>query len=213
MIISNSMLVALIGFMGVVVSSGAGYLRLLIEKRKLAQAHLEMRFQRAALSFPEFVEEWHEISHDILALMDETVVDRFLVLRAWNGHMEPRWTTAMFQLRVDGQMPVAYVHFELDIDYVGRLREVSIKNNVYLVTADLPLDSALSEVYRAEGVTAAVISHLATQQGPSTASRAHTYCSFATHQPELMNEATRTRCKVLASRMKGFATSFDERAI
>jgi hypothetical protein len=207
---SDAVIVALIGLVGVLATVVLGYTKL---QRELGQAKLEMRFQRAALSFPEFVEEWHEISHDILLLMSETVVDRFLVLRAWNGHMEPRWTTALFQLRTDGQMPVAYVHFELDTDYVNRLREVTQKNNVYLVTKDLPPDSALAEVYRSEGVTASLVSHLASQQGPNPNAKAHTYCTFATHNEALMDENTRTRCKVLASRMKGFATSFDNNPI
>ncbi len=213
MTVSNTLLVAMIGFMGVIVSSGAGYLRLMIEKRKLAQAELEMRFQRAALSFPEFVEEWGEISAEIVRLLAETTVDRFLILRAWNGYMEPRWTTCMYQMRSAGQTPIAYVHFELDTDYVSRLREVTAKNNVYLIVDELPHDAVLSEIYRAEGITAAYISHLASYQGPTPSTKAHTYCSFATHSDDKMDEATRTRCKILANRMKGLANSFDEKPI
>ena len=213
MMISSTVLVAIIGLIGVIVSSGAGYLRLVIEKRKLAQAQLEMRFQRAALSFPEFVEEWSEISAALIGLMEETAIDRFLILRAWNGHLVPRWTTAMYQMRSANQKPVAYVHFELDTDYVSKLREITIQNSVYIETEALQDHTALKRVYEAEGITASFIAHLATHEGPVKGSKSHTYCSFATHSPELIDEAARTRCRILVSRMKGLATSFDEQPI
>lgn len=200
-------IVALAGLVGTTISAGVGYLRWLDERRHRNQAELEMRFTRAALQFPEFVEEWDEIIKDIMSLMDETNVERFLILRAWNGHLEPRWTTAIYQLRSNGHKPIAYVHFELDADYVGMLKQVTVKNNVYLETDLLPKDSALRYVYENEGVQSAFISHLVTLVGEHEDSFSQTYCSFGSHSGPL-SQNTITRCRIIANRMKGLASTF-----
>jgi len=210
---SDIVLVALIGFCGVCVTAVMGTAGAYYYKRRGDQAELEMRFQRAALSFPDFVEEWEEIHRDMLCLMDETCIDRFLILRAWNGYLEPRWTTAMFQMRTEGHSPVAYVHFELDRDYVERLREITQGSHAYLVTNDLPHSSALRSVYDQEGVTAAFIAQLITLDGPIKGTKAQTYCSFATHSPDGIDVNTQTRCRILVSRMKGLALGFEDRPI
>ena len=210
---AENVLIALIGLMGVFVTAAAGIYMVYLERRKVDQAQLEMRFQRAALSFPEFVEEWSEIEGGILDILENTGVDRFLLLRAWNGHLEPRWTTAMFQIRGDGKTPVAYVHFELDQDYVSMLREITLSNQTYFNTADLPQDAVLRGVYESEGVTAAMISQIVTLDGPVKGSRAQTYCSFATHRPEGMTAAEKTACRVVVGRLKGISSAFEEREI
>ena len=51
-----------------------GWYKVRVEQSRVSQAELEMRFQRAALSFPDFVEEWSEIHNTILKLMEETDV-------------------------------------------------------------------------------------------------------------------------------------------
>jgi len=114
--LTEGVVIAALGMMTTGFASFVGWYKLSIERRKVDQAQLEMRFQRAALSFPEFVEEWTDIQQALLDLMETTSVDRFLILRAWNGHLEPRWTTAMYQMRTGVEVPVAYVHFELDRD-------------------------------------------------------------------------------------------------
>jgi hypothetical protein len=213
MIFSDPVVVALIGLTGVLITAFFGWLKVQTEQARVSQAELEMRFQRAALSFPEFVEEWSEIHKAILALMEETCIDRFLILRAWNGMLEPRWTTAMFQMRIAGQAPVAYVHFELDRDYVERLRELTATSSTYVVVKELPKNTALKDVYDSEGVTAAFLAHLISLDGPLKGTKAQTYCSFATHDPKGIPPFVQTRCRVLISRMKGLALGFEEKPI
>lgn len=212
-VMSDTVIVALLGLAGILFTGTLGYVKFFLERDRRSQAELEMRFQRAALSFPEFVEEWHEISSDMISLMQETTVDRFLLLRAWNGHLEPRWTTALYQIRANGQKPIAYVHYELDTDYVGMLRQVTAKGNVHFKTTELPVDAVLRKTYEYEKVTEAAIFHLTSHVGPMPDSKAHTYCSFATHSKDGMTEEAVTRCHILASRMKGLALTFDERPI
>jgi hypothetical protein len=204
----HEVVVALIGLAGVIATASAGFYKLTLERRKLDQAENEVRFQRAALGFPEFVEEWGEIGQDLIRLMEETSIDRFMILRAWNGHLEPRWTTAVYQLRSAGQAPVAYIHFELDQDYVARVQAIAQKGSQMLVTSKLP-NSEIRRVYQAEGVTASMWFYLDAFESNDGVSKALAYCSFATHDTELIDEKTQTRCRILVGRLKGLAAGFD----
>jgi hypothetical protein len=204
----DQIVIALIGLAGVIVTATVGIVKVLVERQKLDQAESEIRFQRAALGFPEFVEEWGEIGQELIKLLEETEIDRFMIFRAWNGHLEPRWTTAVYQLRSAGQAPIAYVHFELDEDYVNRVKKIAQGGPLVMVTDSLP-DSEIKKVYEAEGVTASLWAHLDTFETTDRISKAVAYCSFATHAPSLISNSTMTRCRVLTGRLKGLATAFD----
>ena len=116
----TQVIVASIGAAGAVAVAMIGKTRL--AQRQLRQAENELLFQRESLTFPEFVGEWAETHTDLIQLLEDTNVDRFMIFRAWNGILEPRWTTSVYQLRAGEQEPLAYIHFELDSDYVERLR-------------------------------------------------------------------------------------------
>jgi len=204
----HEVVIALIGLAGVIATASVGIFKIAVERHKLMQAEQEIRFQRSALSFPEFVEEWDEIGRELIGLINETEIDRFMILRAWNGYLEPRWTTAVYQLRSAGQAPVAYVHFELDEDYIHRVKQIAKGGPISMVTAELP-DSEIKKVYIAEGVTASMWAHLDTFETTDGRSRAVAYCSFATHLDSLLTDKTMTRCRVLVGRLKGLARSFD----
>jgi hypothetical protein len=204
----QEVVIALIGLAGIIATATAGIFQVAIERQKLMQAEQEIRFQRAALNFPEFVEEWGEIGRELVSLIEETEVDRFMILRAWNGYLEPRWTTAVYQLRAAEQAPIAYVHFELDQDYVHRVKQMATGGPIHMVTAELP-ESEIKRVYQAEGVTASMWAHLDTFETSDGKARAVAYCSFATHLDTLLTEKTMTRCRIMVGRMKGLATSFD----
>ncbi|MDX1496951.1 MAG: hypothetical protein R3352_05300 [Salinisphaeraceae bacterium] len=199
---------ALIGFAGVVVTALLARAKVKSSTRKLKQAESELTLQQQALDFGAFVEEWGETYQEIDRLMDSTTIDRFLILRAWNGHLSPRWTTAVFQMRKGMQMPVSYVHFELDTDYVSRLKEISVRNVIAFNVDEIPEDSAIRAVYEAEKVTAAVWVHIMSEEVPGTDTVAHTYASFATRAPEKINKDTVTKCSVVAGRLRGIASTF-----
>jgi hypothetical protein len=139
--------------------------------------------------------------------MKRTNVDRFLILRAWNGHLAPKWTTAIYQVRSGEQKTYSYVHYELDQDYVERLRYVNMNGCLYFKTEDLP-ECGIKDVYHAEGVTGSLWLQLEERWVQNTSSRAITYCSFSTHHPEGLNEDEITQCKILAGRLKGMAMAF-----
>lgn len=207
----GEIIIGVFGMVSVLSTSLLGYLRVKVEKRKTAQAEQEMRFQRAALKFPDFVEEWDEISKAIVDLMSSTCLDRFMILRAWNGHLEPRWTTAVYQIRDSAQEPVSYIHFELDDDYIIKLRELMKTQQIYIDTSNID-NSEIKSVYNVEGITAALWVHLSTYELVGTDSKAITYCSFATHSDARLDANTQTKCRMVASRLRGLAESFEERS-
>ena len=172
------------------------------------QAENEIIFNRAALGFPDFVHEWDNIGHDLVALINETEVDRVLILRAWNGRLEPRWTTAVYQMREGDQAPIAYVHFELDDDYVRRIREIAQQGSTYFRVDDLP-ECAIRNVYHAEGVVASYWSYINSVETSDGQSTAIAYASFSTHDPDGLSEETQTKCRIVTGRLKGLAHQFD----
>jgi len=210
--VNHEVLVALCGLLGVSITAYIGWGRVQLEKARLGQAERELRFQRAALGFPEFVAEWDDINKQLVDLFMETEIDRFMILRAWNGQLEPRWTTAVYQLRETDQAPIAYVHWELDQAYQEAIRNIMAGRPMYFVVGEMT-DSEISRVYRAEGVTASYWVHLDSFNTLDNTGRAEVYCSFATHDPELISENTQTKCRIIANRLKGLAMSFDRNEV
>jgi hypothetical protein len=205
-------IVAAFGFLTALCGLVVYYLKYKEKARECDQAIREMRFQRAALSFPDFVAEWGEASKDLINLLETTCIDRFMILRAWNGHLEPRWTTSVYQLRSGDQAPIAYIHFELDQDYVIKVRETVASGSMYMTTETME-PSEIRSVYEAEGVTASLWAHIDTFDVPGSTSKAVAYCSFATHDPAGIDAHTQTLCKIVTGRLKGLAHSFDRNSM
>ena len=206
---ARELTIAGFGAIGVICTAVFGYLSVARQTNARHQAECEMRFQTAALDFSRFLTEWGGTMEDLEKLMAETEIDRFMVLRAWNGYYEPRWTTAVLQIRRGPQQLISYVHFELDDDYISRLREIMQTTKLRFRTAELPATAVLRAVYETEGVKSAAWFHLQTQELVDTSSRAIMYCSFATHSSSDITDATYTRCAILAARLKGVASEFD----
>ena len=195
----------IVGFLAVV-AGGIGYLRIRLEKAKTNRAEHEMSFTRAALDFGQFIHDWGSTHDEIVDLLNKTSVDRFMVLRAWNGISTPKWTTAVLQIRSGGQEPISYVHFELDNDYVGRLNDIRFSQTAYYDTASMA-ESAIKKVYEAEGVTGSLWAMIERRSGTRGA-EAVTYCSFATHEEGGLTESDQTRCRIVAGRLKGISEAF-----
>ena len=204
---STEIAVALITTLGGMVVGLIGLYKARQTTHRLGQAENELKLQQRALDFGAFMEEFAGTHENILHLLENTNLDRFLMLRAWNGKLAPRWTTAVFQMRLGEQEPISYVHFELDVDYVSRLKEVSIRNVIAFDVASLP-DCSIKSVYEAEGVKHAIWCHIMSEEIAGSETVAHTYCSFATHDDEPIAQTTITRCSILAGRLKGIAHSF-----
>lgn len=208
--IPTEVYVAIIGLVSTVATALVGRYQNRRSKHELLLAEQEMKLQIKALDLHEFITEWDSVGAELRSLLKETEIDRFMMLRAWNGYLEPRWTTAFYQMRTGEQDPVQYVHYELDKDYIDRLRRITGGlGRLYFTTDSLP-QSGIKDIYKAEKVTAAYWHHLASKRlAGSRDSRAITYCSFATHEGEISAE-TRVRCDILAGRLKGLTLLFLE---
>lgn len=175
-------------------------------KHRAVQAELEVELQRTALDFTVFVREWGDLHTELVSLMESTCIDRFMILRAWNGRLEPRWTTAVFQLRLGGQEPISYVHYPLDDDYVDRMRLMANHGHATFRTEDMG-DCAIRDIYTAEGVTGSHWCFIEGKDIPgSENSRAVTYCSFATHDADQIPAETATRCNIIVGRLQHLAS-------
>ena len=203
---STEIAVALITTLGGIVAGLIGLYKVR-QTTHSYQAETNSKLQQKALDFGAFMEEWSGTHDEILHLLENTCIDRFLIFRAWNGRLAPRWTTAVFQLRLGKQDPISYVHFELDVDYVSRLKEISIRNVVAFDVEDLQ-DCAIKRIYEAEGVKSAVWVHITSEAVEGTDTVAHTYCSFATHSDEGIEQNLVTKCQILGGRLKGIALTF-----
>jgi len=203
----SEIVVALIGFAGVAVTAASGYLATHRQRIRAELAATELSFRQAALDFTDVLGEWHDTQRELESLMTQTAVDRFLILKAWNGQHSPKWATAIYQQRRGEHQPVSYVHFELDADYVSRLQHIKAGRPLVFRVDDIP-ESAIKAVYENEQVTASAWFHLESLKLPGSSARAVTYCSFATHDPEGLTDAEITRCQIIVGRLKGIAGLF-----
>lgn len=204
-------LVAVIGLVGVIISSLIGWISKEREKTKRIQAERELLFQNASLDFAAYMEEWNETEEMLKSLFEETPIDRFIILRAWNGLHNPRWTTAVYQMRREGQKLYSYVHFELDDDYVWRIQQMYQKQILVFKTEEMP-PSLIKDVYENEGVLASLWSFIDSRHHAyKDDSRSITYCSFASLSSDEISQETATRCRIISSRLKGLAINFYSR--
>ena len=198
---------ALIGLAGVCVTALVAWRRVNLERQKASLAMREMSLQSEALSFAIFLEDWQSVAAEMSKLIAETEIDRILILRAWNGVLTPKWTTAVYQLREVGQIPMQFIHTGLDDDYVARLSET--KSGVhYFATKDAP-PGLIKSIYEAEGVQASCWFHIDTKKGEGTDAAVITYCSFSTHTQGEVNGETQTRAALVADRLKGLSSLFN----
>lgn len=206
-LINSDVVVAFVGLCGILITAWVGHRQFLKEYHKRTMAEREMKFQRVALDFADFMQEWDETAAQIKDLMQNTNIDRFLLLRAWNGYLNPMWTTAVFQIRQEGQHMVSYQHFELDKDYVSRLQRIASNRVNVWRTDEMSDDCAIKAVYIAEGVSSSMWCHIDHKKLGGTESATHTYCSFATHKGDI-DDVTATKCALIACRLKGVSEIF-----
>jgi hypothetical protein len=205
-------IIALVTLVGVLGTACVGLWGTFIKARyKLTQATAEMEFQSAALSFEDFLEDWDSIEKDIDTLQNNSPIDRFLILRAWNGMLEPRWTTAIYQRRQGLQEPIGYTHFELDTDYQQKLQEISIRSNMVLTIEQMP-EGKIKDIFLAEGVKHAVMFLIDRKEMKGSKTKAITYCTFATHEDTPIAHDHLVRCAQIVGRLKGASLAFQTRA-
>lgn len=165
-------------------------------------AKKEIEFQKETFDLSDFLADWNQFYWELQKIMHETNLDRFLILRAWNGKADPRYTTAVLQLRQGTQEPVSYIHVQLDEDYTNRLLQVKARGHIYFKVDDLD-KCLIRDIYKAEGVVASLWVYLETKEEGEHARM--TYCSFATHNENGFTDYEITKMVLLFGQLKGIA--------
>lgn len=206
--VHNEIIIASLSLIGVLATAFVAVKKIRITNKELLLAEKELEFQSHALSFGAFLEDWQGTSREMRNLMRDTEIDRILIFRAWNGSLAPKWTTAVYQMREEGQEPIQYVHFELDEDYVERLRKI-VSNGILTFSVDQIEDSFIKSVYNAEGVKSSCWAYINSQQPKDSDAVSISYASFSSTESDRLSPDTVTKCRILAGRLKGLASNFD----
>lgn len=193
-------IVALIGLAGVIITAlSTLYFRLAVRNR---QYQRELRFRADVLSLKIEFYDWNEIQEELRRLMEDTPIDRFMILNAFNGLDDPRWTTAIYQIIEGEHQVVSYVHVELDEDYVERLKRVKRGTNVEISVDDLP-ESLLKSVYKSENVKHALWYPVRERKLEDSESVGISYCTFASHNDEPLTDEVKLHCKRISDQLRG----------
>lgn len=202
----TEIIVAFIGLVGIGVTAYFGYLSKRRTDARMGAVETEVDLHRFALSFDDFFREWQGIEEDLHKLFQDTNIERFLLLRAFNGKHEPRWTNAIFQLRSGGAKDfVDYKFVELDEDYIARLKKITNENKL-TVEVESAQEGLIKSIYLAESIKHSSWFHIASYDAPE-GSRMITYCSFATTKDEPIDKGTEIRCQLIANKFKLIADS------
>lgn len=197
----------IIALVTVLATGGVAFWKVRLEQKKAELAEQEMQLQSDTLSFAAFLADWNDVAKEMSHLIATSEIDRILVLKAWNGSLDPKWTTAVYQMRDVGQEPRQYIHFELDPDYVDRLRQIVSRHSIAFTVAKIA-DSFIKRVYDGEGVRSSYWAHIASQSIPGRNAVAINYASFSSHSADEISEDTQTRCMLIVNRLKGLAATF-----
>jgi len=207
----GKIVVAVIGMVGAVVVAIIGKLKFDVKK---AEKYVEKEFQiqRDALNFGRYLREWTFIQQELIALCDETCIDRFMIFIAVNGIHDSRTTSAVYEYHSGESKPYQYIRFPLDDDYRDRLREMVKSGSISFKTVDIDR-SLIQDVYMSEGVLESAWFHLETRPIGNEGAMAIAYASFASHgdekYPNGIDRHIHTRCLVLISKIQEFVSVFE----
>lgn len=179
-----------------------GFLSVRNTQLRLAQTRRELSFQHDALSLRLEAHQWDTINQELVCLVRDTPIDRFIIFCGWNGTDDPHWITAVYQYRSGDQTHVAYVHQETDYEYIQKLREAKVAGEIVFKTGDIH-DGLIKQIYMAEQVKSAAWFHLDSRMIPGTKSKAVRFCSFATHKDVDIDNDTLVHCRRIVSMLRG----------
>lgn len=171
-----------------------------VQKRRADKLQSEVEAQDEALRLPqniEFLRKWNAFEQSVRDLLNSSEIDRFILFRCWNGYKDPKWTTAIYQIREEGQEWFNYILVPLDDDYRDRLKVMKEKGLLTMVVEELP-PSMIRDVYMGEGVRESVWFHVMSTAPTERGSVAHTYFSAASHTEAKISDESKTKLQTLA---------------
>lgn len=175
---------------------------------KLEQVTNELMTRREALSFSKYTSEWNEFVREIDNLGNTTSMDRFLILNAWNGHLDPERVTASFQRHYHNHPTTEYVGVDVDDFYNTMLKTIERNGSARYKTQEITGD--LKAYYESEGVTESIIFFIEAKLYEG-GGRSVGFCSFATHEPDGFIEEDIARFRAVVGRIKMLALSFEDK--
>lgn len=161
----------------------------------------EISFRSDALALKIDLSKWSSINQEIRKLMNETCIDRFFILNAFNGYHDPRWTTAVYQVQKEDANIVGYTHFGIDDHYVSLLKLVRSQKHIEIPVSELP-ESIIRSVYHTEGVLSSQWYYLKDKELPSGAV-GMTYASFSSRTCDALSDAELERCQIIIQKILG----------
>lgn len=122
---------------------------------------------RKQKTFAERQEAWHAIEGRVKQIIQESTVERCLVLKLTNGGGEPLpgrtyYATAMVG-EVDHQhkrRAISYNAIQIDNEYLNMVFETRKRGRMFLLTETMPTGSMLKSFYQEEGVKFAEMHYL-----------------------------------------------------
>ena len=182
--------VAIITFLGVIYSATVGLFYRKIgqvknehkeEIHKAALAAEDRHTFHAQVTDPFYpAREWTKFVDTVYQILEETEIDRLLVLVAVNGAQNPTHASCIVDFRQVGKQ-YSYVDVPLDQDYIERLIHIKKKGIIRFKTKDVP-NTLIGEIYSNEGVTECVWSIVGKKHSFTTDQVAYKFISVATHR-------------------------------
>jgi len=171
------------------------------KKKKDVEKYKAEAFQ-VKKDFAKLLVIWGKTIGDIDRLIDETEIDRFLMLTAINGIEHPRETTAHFQKREEGQKKYEYEEIQIDDHYRNLLKQTIQDGFVYFIVDELPDGVLIKNIYMMEGVKSSMWIFICVNDF-GNGKKSITYASLSTHQDGGISASTQTRCLITRDLLAG----------
>ena len=162
----------------------------------------EFDLQREALTYSLFPPGSQEVISDLSALFEDTQLDRFLLLKGWNGYQDMKFTNSVFQYRLGRQEVISYEAWKTDDHYNMFLKTAEKDGKCVLVVDQMP-HCRLKDAYRMEGVKHSVIFFISRTPNRENPHRyLISYCSFATHEDSPIEHDVLYRCEMILGKIR-----------
>ena len=198
----------IVGLGAIIGGAWAAFVKLRTKEIEVTHEDREELLRRSGKDLISVVQAWDELEKSLKGLLDETPLDRVLLLRGWNGVRDPDLTTAFYQYKSGSGQYITYDHVSLDRDYKERLR-ATYGGPQIVVTESLD-DSLIKRIYRTEGVLCSVWHYIISDSIEGVLERKTVYCSFASTSVDTLDEETLLKVSLVVDRMKHVFTKFKD---
>ena len=174
----------------------------------MTNSEKDRAYVKSGKDFVNYLKVWNSIEADITNLLSNSCIDRFVLLRGWNGIRDPKYTTAIYQYKSKSDKYQKFEAVELDLDYRDKLRKTYEGPVVFNIAEQK--ESLVKSIYELEGIKCAVWYYIISSSVDGVEERATTYCSFGSSSVDSMDPATLMRAQLLVSRIKAVMHKFEE---